>query len=39
MTRLLSLNFAIYAIQPNFVDANTGQTMQFDGIFIKNNNE
>jgi FkbM family methyltransferase len=39
LTRLTNLKLALHAIQPSFIDDKTGQTLQFDGIFIKNNNE
>lgn len=39
LTRLATLKLALHAMQPSFIDDKTGQTLQFDGIFIKNDNE
>lgn len=37
--RLKTLNFELYNLQPVFIDDQTGRTLQFDGIFIKQLNE
>lgn len=37
--RLKAMNFALYNLQPAFIDEHTGRTLQFDGIFIKQQNE
>lgn len=39
LSRLTTLKLALHAIQPSFIDDKTGQTLQFDAIFIKNKNE
>lgn len=39
LTRLATLKLTLHAIQPSFIDDKTGQTLQFDGIFIKNSHE
>lgn len=33
--RLKNLGFALWSLQPAFTDHNTGQTLQFDGLFIR----
>jgi FkbM family methyltransferase len=34
--KLLSLGFNLWSVEPAFISSSTGQTMQFDGIFIRN---
>ena len=37
--RLNKIKLNLHAIQPNFIDEKSGQTLQIDGIFIKQQNE
>lgn len=37
LTRLEATGFALWSLQPNFVDLRTGQSLQIDMIFLKKN--